>query len=330
MNEPSHATSDRARAGDPLLGPFLRARDDAEARLLLGELVAREAEPLAGAVVRRRLGASEDGEDVRGQVRLRLIQALAALRGDPRAAPILDFRGYVATTAAHACDDALRRKYPLRLRLRNQLRYLLTHDRAFALRRDGAGRWLCSLDGREAKDRAPAAAPGLWSSSPRDWLRGRLAEAEAPVELDELLAAAAAAAGIDGGPAEAALEDSLPTREAELDQRIDQRRALERLWCEIVALPLRQRAALLLNLRDTEIPDVVAVFPASGVASFRQIAEALEMAVDELAGIWNRLPLDDLEIGERLGLTRQQVINLRSSARARLGRRLRGPGRRNS
>jgi hypothetical protein len=38
--------------------------------------------------------------------------------------------------------------------------------------------------------------------------------------------------------------------------------------------------------------------------------------------LWKELPLDDLTIAGRLGATRQQVINLRKSARARLVRRL--------
>jgi hypothetical protein len=58
-----------------------------------------------------------------------------------------------------------------------------------------------------------------------------------------------------------------------------------------------------------------------GVASFREVAEALETTPEELAGLWNRLPLEDLEIATRLGLERQQVINLRCTARERLARR---------
>jgi hypothetical protein len=42
-----------------------------------------------------------------------------------------------------------------------------------------------------------------------------------------------------------------------------------------------------------------------------------------LRTLLTRLPLDDLTIAARLGLTRQQVINLRKSARLRLARRLR-------
>jgi hypothetical protein len=46
------------------------------------------------------------------------------------------------------------------------------------------------------------------------------------------------------------------------------------------------------------------------------------MSMAELSEIWGRLPVDDHTIAERLGLTRQQVINLRKSARARLARRM--------
>jgi hypothetical protein len=44
--------------------------------------------------------------------------------------------------------------------------------------------------------------------------------------------------------------------------------------------------------------------------------------VRDLDELWDELPLDDLKIAARLGMTRQQVINLRKSARARLARRM--------
>jgi hypothetical protein len=46
------------------------------------------------------------------------------------------------------------------------------------------------------------------------------------------------------------------------------------------------------------------------------------MTKEEFAEIWNHLPLDDNRIAEILNLTRQQVINLRKSARERLARRM--------
>jgi hypothetical protein len=303
---------------DPLLLPFLREREEVEARRLLGELIGAEAEPLVGAIVHRRLGAAPEREDVCGQVRLRLVSALQELRASGGAQAIEDFRGYVAAVAAHACDDVLRERYPQRQRLRNQLRYLLSHDSTFAISRDTEGRWQCRLNGH-AKPAGPRGAS--WFADPRAYLRGVLADG--PVELDELVRLAANAAGVKVEPAFAPLDERLSASDARIAERLDQRRLLERLWREIGLLPVRQRVALLLNLRDAGTPDVISVFPVAGVASLQQIAGALEMPVSELAGLWNDLPLDDHRLAARLGLTRQQVINLRSAARARLARRLR-------
>jgi hypothetical protein len=62
------------------------------------------------------------------------------------------------------------------------------------------------------------------------------------------------------------------------------------------------------------------LFPATGVASRSQIASVLEIPVGELERMWDGLPLDDLRIAARLGVTRQHVIDLRRSARMRLSR----------
>ena len=105
---------------------------------------------------------------------------------------------------------------------------------------------------------------------------------------------------------------------------IDQRRYLQELWRELVALPLRQRTALLLNLRDAHGGNALALLPAAGVASLRRVADVLELPAEAFAVLWPRLPLDDDGIAVRLGVQRQQVINLRKSARERLARRLKG------
>ncbi len=99
---------------------------------------------------------------------------------------------------------------------------------------------------------------------------------------------------------------------------------LRRLWRELLQLPVRQRAALLLNLRDAEGHGMIATLPLTGVATMREIAAALEMPAVEFAALWRDLPLEDRRIAELLAITRQQVINLRKCARERLARRLRG------
>ena len=104
-------------------------------------------------------------------------------------------------------------------------------------------------------------------------------------------------------------------------RELSDRQELEALWREVIALPVNQRAALLLNLRDPEGGSALHTLPATGLVSMRALADLLELEEAELGAIWDELPLDDLTIALRLGLTRQQVINLRKSARARLARR---------
>lgn len=97
---------------------------------------------------------------------------------------------------------------------------------------------------------------------------------------------------------------------------------LKHVWEEVRKLPLRQRIALLANLRDDAGRSALALFPLTATASVRDIAGVLEMPSQERARIWNDLPIDDLQIASGLGISRQQVINLRKAARARLARRL--------
>jgi hypothetical protein len=106
--------------------------------------------------------------------------------------------------------------------------------------------------------------------------------------------------------------------------RLEKRMFLQRLWEELQQLPRNQRAALLLNLKEGSGFGCITLFPATGIASAGQLAEALEMTAERLAELWNDLPLEDAKIAELLGLSRQQVINARKSGRERLARRLKG------
>jgi hypothetical protein len=114
------------------------------------------------------------------------------------------------------------------------------------------------------------------------------------------------------------LTDSRALQARELDQRI----YIERLWSEISQLSPRHVAALLLNLRDEHGASALDVFLLTGAASFKEIADAMGQTEEWLADIWNHLPIDDAKIAELLGLIRQQVINLRKTARLRLARRM--------
>jgi len=139
----------------------------------------------------------------------------------------------------------------------------------------------------------------------------------------------AALQGISDQPIESLADDedaSFEPAAVEPDPawRVEKKFFLQRLWDELQQLPLNQRIALLLNLKDASGFGAITLFPATGIATVRQLAAALEISADELAKMWNDLPFEDSRIAELTGLTRQQVINTRKSGRERLARRLKG------
>lgn len=342
------------RQFDELLMPFLLAEDGAESERRLASLLEEHAAPVVRGVVRNKLRVSfgagdgreenQDALDLCGDIYADLLSELRALKSNPEGRAIENFLSYVAAVAFNACYRHLRRKYPQRHSLKTRLRYLLTHHAGFALWDSDAYTHLCGpaawrgratrLDNPE-HDLAARARERLGGA---DAQRLQLAEllpiifeaARGPVELDELVNAVADLQGVAEHACQKAREDSdeskalerLSDVRAPVDEELERRLYLARLWEEICELPVNQRAALLLNLRDAQGRDLIALLPYTGVASMRRIAEALGIPAAEFAALWNELPLEDASIAARLGVTRQQVINLRKSARARLGRRM--------
>jgi hypothetical protein len=330
---------------DPVLAPFLQAPDDDTARLRLGELLDREARPVAADVIRGHLRGLSNGEreDVLGGVLLSLAAHLRAVREEhaPRE-PIRTFGGYVAATAHHACHAFHRARFPLRAQLRSRARYVLVRDPALALWDASTREWLCGTAARRGAAWEPATSALLAEQSGRRGafptfpalLHALLDGLPGPARFEDLVDALAAIQGISDQPPRSALAeddgtggardvpDSSPSPEAATTDRD----FLRNLWAEIRLLPVRQRTALLLNLRDAEGLGIVELFPATGTATVADLAAALEMTEEELGALWDELPRDDAWIAERMGATRRQVINLRKCARERLARRVRREG----
>jgi hypothetical protein len=122
-------------------------------------------------------------------------------------------------------------------------------------------------------------------------------------------------------------EDQIPPRSSlraagDVASSFEDKEFLKNLWQEIGLLPLRHRAALILNLKNDRGDGLITLLPLTRVATIEQIAGMLEFSLDEFARIWPELPWDDLTIADHFGITRQQVINLRQSARSTLRRRM--------
>ena len=288
-------------------------------------------------IVRRVLGhvrttslRNEDFEDIESTVNLRIFRKLELVRLYEEEA-ILSLDEFVATLTYNVVYDVLRRRFPERTRLKSRLRYLFTHDPRFALWATESG-MICGLAaqrGREAiglqravtKENASRAM--IDRDAPAEAIAALFAQVGRPLPLEDVIDLVATLWDITdaGRPAERELAE----REITPLDRIESRQYLQLLWKEIRELRGPQRAALLLNLRDDGGHNALAHLLAAGIATMPDIAAALEMPLTELAAIWNALPMGDAAVGELLFLTRQQVINLRKSARERLARRMKQP-----
>jgi DNA-directed RNA polymerase specialized sigma24 family protein len=312
---------------DPGLAPYLTAEDECTRGRQLERILTEEVQPRVRAVVSGYVRSDwpiepHDVDDIVGQVTLRLLRKL-------RAATVLEeesvqsVEAYVTTLTKNAVRDVMRSRSPARTRLKGRLRYLFLHDRRLALWRS-EGVTLCGLiawKNRGDHETALAAvrdavwSAGGFSAVSADAMAAAVARVARPVRLTDLVSVLA-------GAEESVGPHPVDATPAIQRDALEARQYLQVLWREIRELPPKQRAALLLNLREPGSGNAVTLLVAVGVATLDEIAEAVEMSRGQLRAIWHDLPLSDLRVAEQLGVQRQQVINLRKSARERLARRM--------
>jgi len=338
---------------DVLLEPLLAETSDEQVDQVLSQLITVHAEPVIKGVIRFKLRLNSysdtqraEADDIHQEAVMQLVAQLQRFRKLPDGHPISDMRGMAAVIAHRTCARWMRRQFPERHALKNRLHYLLTRQRGLSLWQDEDGKSVAGFavwqkenkqvkPGRHLSDveTLPHHLRALRSDKPQELaaaVAAILNYAGGPIEFDELVSAVAVIQGISDQPVEslAEAEDAAALMPAtpEPDQawRMEKRMFLQRLWEELQQLPLNQRAALLLNLKDASGVGCITLFPATGIATVRQLAATLEISAESFAEVWNELPLEDARIAELLGLTRQQVINARKSGRERLARRLKG------
>jgi hypothetical protein len=309
-----------------------------QSRDLTAERVEAVTESVVKPVVRRKLhvtlqdgdtrGRNQDALDIVGEVRVTLLSD--EFRNRSSNGTIRDLAAYASTVAANACYQYLRMRFPERTRLRNKLRYLLSHSRELAIWKTSSGRWLCGAAGFSGSDKSvslrsrthDAETKSLNATDILLLLQSRLRDAGGPVYFDDIVEHIAEAGGITEAVEleedVAAYQERYADPAPRIDTVLESKAELGRLWNKLQELSLEHRKALLLNIRDARGENLLLTVPLSRIATIRDIAGVLEMSIEELSEIWNSLPWDDLRIAEHLGKTRQQVINLRQTARAKL------------
>jgi RNA polymerase sigma factor (sigma-70 family) len=341
---------------DLRLEAFLDEADEGRCIQLLEELICRHARPVIKRVITSKLNIKpghwdsvegQDQEDISEEVIVQLIYRLTIMRRTG-ASSFDSFESYVATAAFNACSSYLRRKYPARSRLRDRLRYILSHHERLAIWQPEKREWLCGFASWSKQRRSQRSSDRLrrlradphsinyFSDSVpqgRDILRLVKAVFDfvgAPIALDDLVDVVGDILGandktVSGEPddlLDAAIDEIGPDTESLFAERIYKQAYLKQVWKEICELPPEQRAAMLLNLKERDGSDITLIFVSSGVATISQMAEALDMSIEEFLDLWKRLPLSDEEIAIRLGTRVQRVASLRQSARRRLSRRM--------
>jgi hypothetical protein len=337
---------------DEVLLPFLAVNDQVEEDRILSGLIQTHAEPIIRGLLRRKLSGSkyiaDQAAEIRSEVILKLLSRLRQLKREPAEHSIHNLRGYIVTVTNRAWNDQLRAKYPNRSKLKNRVWYVLSRDSTFFLRRAASGEWICGFkeweqlekpigfgdaflnerfpDLRRFQVQDRSGLPG--ASSLRSGLEQLFSFANGPLNPDDVVEMMSRIYDVRD---ESTLRTSADT-EFEMDNLIDERinpsksmettQFLKKLWIEICDLPVRQRVALLLNLKDSEGRDILSTLPLTGTATFREIAAVLEIAPNDFITLWKQLPIEDTKIAEFMEITRQQVINLRKSARERLVRKL--------
>ncbi|HEU4889055.1 MAG TPA: hypothetical protein VFV49_14315 [Thermoanaerobaculia bacterium] len=331
---------------DPVLEPFLNAPLESAAEHDALRVLIEQVTPVIDGVIRGRAGAvvaEIEREELFSEAILQLIRKLQEIKSAPPrdsiTRPITNFNGYAAVTTFNVVHAHFRRVHPERQRLRNRIRHVVRKSARFALWPSSSGRFLCgyaswagtvSGECSEADlDRIPPLSPPLsvsWNDAiGRPQITRALDHvfdhARKPVEIERLVEKVAELFRLPMSPAQAAPSERIDGT-ASVESSLVYRSALTEVWREIDLLPPRQRIALLLGLRDENGSAVTSLLVVLRIAAFDQLAAAMELSSEDLAALWDQLPLPDLVIAERLELTRQQVINLRKSARERLGRRL--------
>jgi hypothetical protein len=323
-----------SESNDPLLRPLLAltsesAREDAVAELLSTHVYWRIDRILSSRFAQSRI-EHHHRDDIRNEILVRLVGRLHGLTTRSSPVAIASFTDYVSVVAFNTFDELVRHASPLRERLRNRIRYALRHNSRLALW-EVAGTALCGLP--EWKGMSDAGqlvqAPRLVRNrGPLDsLLLAIFEETGKPMALDDIVSLVADVRGITDREVVPSARSEATATDRDPAGRLADLQYLHKLWEEIRALPLRQRMALLLSARDTAGESVVRVLPVVGVASIRQIGSTLSIDADRLAELWPELPLEDMRIAAILKMTRQQVINLRRTARERLQRRMREHGR---
>lgn len=296
---------------DPLLVQFIEAKDEAEAREHLDQLIAC-AIPLVEKITNRN-AHEDDFQEAMQQV----IKALWDCKADPAGRGIRDYEHYVSVITANVRRKRIRGQHPEQQALKDSLRHALNRETKFALW-DGRNReTVCGLAAWRGLDSAAseqltqlldqplacedAILPGrnaqcvervellnaifMWLGHPVGFndLVGIVFDLKRIVELTQ----------VSDSDEEDARQwnELLESPEPLPDEEAEAKEFLAHLWAGIELLSPHQRIAYLLNFTDAN--GWLDVFWTYGVTRIQRIGATVRLSDEQFTRLWLELLPDD-------------------------------------
>lgn len=339
---------------DQLLLPYLRATDDSERQQHLDELLLVHAAPVVRQALRRKLGFyvdqrgtnphNQDAEDLYQEIVAKIVQALHDLRNPSAKPDIQNLKQYVARIASNACNDVLRTKSPARARLKNNLRFLLTNHRdfavwkiesetlaGFAVWRDtsktlSSQRELFDIEERLPNFRSSRLNREDIKEVPLTRIAAELFQwIGSPIELDTLVNVVATLLDVKDHPVQSLDDHTLADIETRIDgstlhsvSRLEEQALLRSLWQALRELSTDQRDVFCFGFEDQSGRDLFTVLLEAEVVTFNELAQELGRSTETIVGLWSRMPMNDEDIAVEMKTTRGQVYKWRFRALQRL------------
>lgn len=329
---------------DECLLPYLESVEQTSSQQALDQLLISIAKPLVDQILQRALRETaktglvrEDSPDILNEVLLKLLARLKALKSDPRVNSIANFRGLVAITTYRTITDQLRQRDRRRTNQEKKLRRLFGANPKLLIWKNSVGRVVCGYQTwKEGHDESTSETQltndvlhlsSTLDDAPEGFDTAELVlllldEVGRPIGFNDLVSVLSTLQiphESAGRTSDRVLLSPVAT-DPDPASAYELRALLAQLFDEIEKLNLVQRQALLLNMTDS-YGFSIEWFLFTGLANETQLANLLDLSLEEFTQVLDRLPMTDKEIARRLNLDASKLGNIRKAVRDRLERR---------
>jgi len=329
---------------------LLGSKNEVERARLFDEIIRAQTAPLVRKVLRQNLGFyvnldgrsanNPDGEELYNRILRRLEQRLRDLLAEPEQHPIDDYRQSVINIATGECEDFLRAKSGSRARLKNNLRGLIRRHSEFKVWEGDDGRLLCGFATWEGRRISIASSERLarLKENPESFKSKRFTYQSLqkapypkfiaeifqwlgdPIGFEDLVELVPLFRQIKDPPMEPIgltkedqelqLADPAPQSSDGLEKKMQ----MKQLWEELKQLPPESRLILCLSPVGEECDDLWDLLLTTDVVSLAELADGLEIPLEQIMEIWLRAPVNSQTLADYLGATTTQVNKWRFQA----------------